>query len=262
MSQQKEVSKEVYKPLNKSEFDERAKLIEASRIQMQMDLYNKVKLKAEEFNQRKAVIDKLQTKITKKVVHQIEEEKSTAKKALENKLEHKMKMKAYSRIIKATKSPVISPKKTEERLQNIHRILISKREPKSLQELPDYLHLKSNMKISKSPSNISIDAEKSLPQIRQLYPDYIKMLREKRETAGKPIKKYDWEKDIRSSSQDKKQKLDNVIMKAKAIEEAAERKEGILKAKGGTAKDIQLGEHISDMWIDAVEAKLALLKQL
>jgi hypothetical protein len=106
-------------------------------------------------------------------------------------------------------------------------------------------------------------SDRSLPIIeKKSYPDYLKAQREQREKEGRQIKKYDWENDIKSPNQDRHQKYDNVISKAKALEEVAKREEGILKAKGGHSKDLKLGEHISDMLIDAIKAKLAVLGEL
>eukprot|EP01022_Parablepharisma_sp_SALTPOND_P016719 TRINITY_DN2519_c0_g1_i1.p1 TRINITY_DN2519_c0_g1~~TRINITY_DN2519_c0_g1_i1.p1 ORF type:complete len:675 (-),score=118.88 TRINITY_DN2519_c0_g1_i1:1107-3035(-) len=95
-------------------------------------------------------------------------------------------------------------------------------------------------------------------------PDYLAEQRKKREQENVSLdvqRKQDWEKDLRNPGLDVAEKYNRVVGKANQIEQKAKMKEKLLHAKGGAEKDLEMGENVTDMFIDAIKAKLAILEQ-
>eukprot|EP01022_Parablepharisma_sp_SALTPOND_P032672 TRINITY_DN858_c0_g1_i1.p2 TRINITY_DN858_c0_g1~~TRINITY_DN858_c0_g1_i1.p2 ORF type:complete len:514 (-),score=131.63 TRINITY_DN858_c0_g1_i1:774-2315(-) len=94
--------------------------------------------------------------------------------------------------------------------------------------------------------------------------DYLAELRKKREEhygSSKPVK-YDWTNDLKDQKLNPSEKYNRLVGKANLIEEQAKMKEKLLQAKGGTERNPEMGEYVSDMFIDAIKAKLAILENL
>lgn len=105
-------------------------------------------------------------------------------------------------------------------------------------------------------------AEEAKEKAKKL--DYLGELRKKREEhygASKPVK-YDWTNDLKDEKLNPSEKYSRLVGKANMIEEQAKMKEKLLQAKGGTEKNPEMGEFVSDMFIDAIKAKLAILENL
>lgn len=56
--------------------------------------------------------------------------------------------------------------------------------------------------------------------------------------------------------------VEQIKIRAHAIEEQAKMKEKFLQLNGGTEKNPELGENVSNMLIDAIKAKLTILESI
>ena len=72
----------------------------------------------------------------------------------------------------------------------------------------------------------------------------------------------DWERDLNNPKLDLSTKYDLIVGKADQIERKAKMKEKVLEVKGGPENDLEMGENINDMFIEAIRAKLAMLEQI
>ncbi len=94
--------------------------------------------------------------------------------------------------------------------------------------------------------------------------DYLTELRIKREAhygISKPGR-YNWSQDIQNKHLSPSEKRERVEQKAKMIEERAKENEKLYYIKGGADKNMELGEYVSDMFLDAIKAKLSILNNL
>eukprot|EP00830_Metopus_es_P012939 TRINITY_DN3032_c0_g1_i1.p1 TRINITY_DN3032_c0_g1~~TRINITY_DN3032_c0_g1_i1.p1 ORF type:complete len:617 (+),score=222.54 TRINITY_DN3032_c0_g1_i1:46-1896(+) len=94
--------------------------------------------------------------------------------------------------------------------------------------------------------------------------DYLTDLRKIREDnygASKPVG-HNWESDLQNNKLNPTEKYNRLVGKASLIEEKAKMKEKLLQAKGGAERNPEMGEFVSDMYLDAIKAKLAILEHL
>lgn len=94
--------------------------------------------------------------------------------------------------------------------------------------------------------------------------DYLGELRRKRAenyNASKSIR-YNWKNDLKNKKMTTAEKYSMLVDKANMIEQDAKMNEKLLNVKGGSGKNPEMGEYVSDMFIDAIKAKLAVLEQL
>jgi hypothetical protein len=94
--------------------------------------------------------------------------------------------------------------------------------------------------------------------------NYLAELRKRREDEGRTsvCRKYDWHSDLNNSEINPLEKVNRIVNKATLIEEEAEMHEKLLHAKGGPALNLELGERVTDLFVDAIKAKLSLLEHL
>eukprot|EP00357_Protocruzia_adherens_P002870 CAMPEP_0115011188 /NCGR_PEP_ID=MMETSP0216-20121206/23822_1 /TAXON_ID=223996 /ORGANISM="Protocruzia adherens, Strain Boccale" /LENGTH=538 /DNA_ID=CAMNT_0002379665 /DNA_START=107 /DNA_END=1723 /DNA_ORIENTATION=+ len=98
--------------------------------------------------------------------------------------------------------------------------------------------------------------------------DYLREIRDKRERDEKDgiTKNYNdmkWETDLENNHLSKEEKLAKIKQKTDLIEGKARRNEDLLKiSKGVNEKDLKVSEEVSDMYVESIKAKLALLDQL
>ena len=92
---------------------------------------------------------------------------------------------------------------------------------------------------------------------------YLQDQREKRSKQSGKFRKHalDWQRDIKDGKLNLAEKYNRIVDKASNIENEALKAEQLYRAKG-IGGDVMLGENISDMFIDAIKAKLAILDEL
>ncbi len=90
--------------------------------------------------------------------------------------------------------------------------------------------------------------------------DYLAELRRRR--AEVSVNRESWTKDLSDPGLNPVEKCNRVVSKANMLEERAKMKEKVLQARGGTERDPELCESVTDMFIQAIKAKLAVLDQI
>jgi hypothetical protein len=71
-----------------------------------------------------------------------------------------------------------------------------------------------------------------------------------------------WEKIIKNNKHSLLENVEEIRIKAQMLEEQAKMKEKLLHYNGGTEKNPELGEDVSNMYIDAIKAKLTILENI
>ena len=127
--------------------------------------------------------------------------------------------------------------------------------------------VKKRSPIKHKPKRQPRSQQEDRVNVKSRPPDYLAQLRKKREDSGGPDIQHrrigmDWQSDMKNENLNVLQKYERIIDKASMIEERAKREERVLQAKGGADRDIAKGEFVSDLFIDAIKAKLAILDQL
>lgn len=96
-------------------------------------------------------------------------------------------------------------------------------------------------------------------------PDYLEVFRKKSEyqpvNAILKPQRYNWENDINNDKLDDVERINRVVEKASLIEQRAKMDEKVIRASGNKG-NVEMEEHVSDMLIDAIKAKLAVLSKL
>jgi hypothetical protein len=94
--------------------------------------------------------------------------------------------------------------------------------------------------------------------------DYLGEQRKKREQTNLTYGeiKRDWSADIKNTNLNPAERYNRIVSKANILEEKAKMKEKILFARGGAEKDPEMGKDVTDMFIDAIKAKLSVLEQI
>ena len=203
----------------------------------------------------------------------------TDKKPLIN---EKLKKEREENIIKLTEKKV--EKKTLKTNKN-KRILLKKRDPNKpskykwelkLDEIDDYdpLNKSANIKkaLNKKPKRnaLSSHSERKKISIPDKKIDYLQNLKNERKEkernkSASPIeKRYSkkWNKMIKSKNGNLIDNVNNVKREAEYLEKEAVENEKLLKIKGGIEKNPELGEKISSLLIDSIQAKLSILNHV
>ena len=111
-------------------------------------------------------------------------------------------------------------------------------------------------KISKKAEEKQIQ-EESPPKFE--YPNYIEEIRRKRIEQEKQgvMPKIKWEKSLNDNKLSYKDKVDNILIDAKRLEDRAQRKEELVRKSGMSNND----DDIDDIYMESIKAKLAVLQQ-
>ena len=91
--------------------------------------------------------------------------------------------------------------------------------------------------------------------------DYLKVLREKKPNKNNVINYFNWDK-LANKTGNKFENIEVIQSKIKYIEEKAKRDEEILKLKGGSIKNPDLSNHLSDLLINSIKGKLSIIDTL
>ena len=216
------------------------------------------------------------------------------KKKQQEKQERREKMETYIQLTKSLHPVTISPTKVEELKRQIERLEHHGRHSKVIKKNYD-LAILNNRSHKELPGITSLDKEGSkMPRGHKPEVKYISKSKIRRELITKhkhgelnksvinakkvkyipelrrnhkskeslSMKKYDWVHDIEDKSLSSIEKYNRIIEKANMIEEQAKMKEMILRARGGTDKDFGMGESVTDMFLNAIRAKLAVLDSI
>eukprot|EP01022_Parablepharisma_sp_SALTPOND_P014302 TRINITY_DN1933_c0_g1_i1.p3 TRINITY_DN1933_c0_g1~~TRINITY_DN1933_c0_g1_i1.p3 ORF type:complete len:638 (-),score=168.53 TRINITY_DN1933_c0_g1_i1:2974-4887(-) len=280
----------LLKPITKEELEEHEKKLEELAKQREQERVARLQKRKEEeglfAEQQKRFKTAISEKIHERDVKQKEEEEKRYK---ERKL-LKQKMESYAHLLKEEHPVIPNENKAKELQQMIERLKHPVKERKDVrsQYLPSTLskikrasHSAEKEKDGKKPrleekrKSGTVSRSQKLEQdtktvedllkpkkeekAKQL--DYLTSLRLKREEKYKISKPnmYDWSADIKNEKISVLEKRERVERKAKMIEEQAKKKEQLYYLKGGPEKNLEMGEYVSDMFLDAIKAKLSIL---
>lgn len=119
-----------------------------------------------------------------------------------------------------------------------------------------------NMLINRGSKNSINKVNKALQSAIVQQHDYLAMRRKRREESNSNDALMDWKNDLINDRLNPIQKYDKIVQKAQKIEEQAKMKEKVLKAQGQLGINIEKGEGVSELFVEAIKAKLAILEDL
>ena len=205
-------------------------------------------------------------------------------------INEKLKKKREENIIKLTEK-IVEKKTLKTNKKN--RILLKKRDPNKpskfkwelkLDEMDDYdpLNKSANIKkaLNKKPKRNALSSsserkklDNNINNLNKKKIDYLQDLKNKRKEkeekernkSASPIQNSNskkWNKMIKSKNGNIIDNVDSVKREAEYLEKEAEENEKLLKIKGGIVRNPELGEKISSLLIDSIQAKLSILNHI
>ena len=288
----KKVKLEKKKIVSKDEIKELQRKFEENRILVKKDMIEKTKNMKEMWKNRSLIIPTYKSpilKVLKDEENKIKENEENEK--LKKKINHIQREK-YS-VEKVPKINKINMKLLRERKERIFRIsnLRGKARVKYIKlkylkkRKKENIYFKQGNKILKSNEDYEKNYERMLRSISEInihhnnkskkiniiirkYPkkfpkdfDYLKVLREKKPNKNNEINYFNWDK-IANKTGNKFENIEVIQSKIKYIEEKAKRDEEILKLKGGSIKNPDLSNHLSDLLINSIKGKLSIINTL
>ena len=261
--------------------------------------YIKKKLQNEKFLEEKTEIFKREFNnknlLPKFISHHFRELSHLNLNKFENEIRQKKKIeeslkkkKNYSEIIIKERKPKINmklkkereehfSKKTERKIidkqlnnDNKNTILFKKKNNKKIKfnwklnlydnELSKSFEIEKPIKI---PLSLSIRKRKKSLQNEKLK-DYLSELKKEREEKGinKEYESRNWNKMLNNPNGNLFDNINNVKLKALSLSQEAEKKEYLLRKKGGVINNPNLGKKIAHLLIDSLEAKLSILNTI
>eukprot|EP01022_Parablepharisma_sp_SALTPOND_P008020 TRINITY_DN135082_c1_g1_i1.p1 TRINITY_DN135082_c1_g1~~TRINITY_DN135082_c1_g1_i1.p1 ORF type:complete len:497 (-),score=94.12 TRINITY_DN135082_c1_g1_i1:2746-4236(-) len=244
----------------------------------------------EEENRIRMHQKELRSSITEQIQKQYNEFKERQMENQQRKKSIRNKMVNYASLVKELKPVTVDELKVAELKKQIESLKHPVRQPKDPKDIKQQYDIskirrfKTPTRGSKVNQSLAIDAthavEVSVPVSVEVStscdhggrrkssntkykPDYLQELR-KRRGAHSSLKPYhfNWEADFKNNRLNEAEKCMKIIEKAGLIEERARMKEKILEARGGAVKNFEMGESVSDMLLDSIKAKLAVLENL
>ena len=205
-------------------------------------------------------------------------------------INEKLKKKREENIIKLTEK-IVEKKTLKTNKKN--RILLKKRDPNKpskfkwelkLDEMDDYdpLNKSANIKkaLNKKPKRNALSSsserkklDNNINNLNKKKIDYLQDLKNKRKEkeekernkSASPIQNSNskkWNKMIKSKNGNIIDNVNSVKREAEYLEKEAEENEKLLKIKGGIVRNPELGEKISSLLIDSIQAKLSILNHI
>ena len=273
-----------FKSFNKEEFEDHVKKYDLLMAQKKEARKNELKLKKKRERILYLAMAKLRTAALEKQSLEEAMGKEEEEKRRKERNERQEKLKRFVEQIKITHPVKISTTKAEELKKQIEKLkhpvrrrrdtrkeydlakinnrsMGTSSEPQSDEKSSSRFHKRSqaSRKNNIDSKKLTIEQKSTTTSERK---DYLRELRKQGLSNKTKHVRYNWNNDIRDSSLNSIEKYNKVVEKANLIEEQAKRKEQMLKAKGGTEKDPDMGEVVSGMFVDAIKAKLAILENL
>eukprot|EP00826_Nyctotherus_ovalis_P009449 TRINITY_DN12500_c0_g1_i10.p1 TRINITY_DN12500_c0_g1~~TRINITY_DN12500_c0_g1_i10.p1 ORF type:complete len:423 (-),score=173.64 TRINITY_DN12500_c0_g1_i10:91-1359(-) len=277
-----------YKPISKEELDEHMKKHDFTIAQKASNKLSELRLRRENTLETQTALRQYKSSLMER---HIQEEKRLREERERRKLEineRREKMENYAKLVKETHAVKPSETKATELKANIEKLKHPVRQPRDTRKDYDIAAIKKKMQeeVRSTDSLPKVNQETvSFPSdhstSRRIYReakrnpknqhhvtteqrakvnDYLQELRYKRELNNEAAKSpnLDWHTDLKNDKLNSNEKYSLLMEKAKLIEEQARRKEQLLQVKG----QVDLNENVSDMFIDAIKAKLAILENL
>ena len=280
-----------YKPISKRELSEHGMNFDLLMAEREEKRQNNIREKQEKEINTVCELNQYKSSIMKRQREDDKQKKEERDNALINIKLRKEKMLSYANLVKETCTVRVSQHKIIELETAKAKLKHHVREPVDVRKSYDPILLKKerlNNPPKKLPKNSSVNNHPKLPpksdkrkqpkvtilhsdrggNEERKYPsnqlDYLKELRLKRENnyeLSKPSN-LNWKNDLNNNSMKPTERYNRVLDKANHIEKNAKMKEQLLKVKGGAEENPTMGKEISDMYLDAIKAKLAVLENL
>ena len=292
INQEKMKRKQKMKPITAEELNQFEKQIKNNENLTMIELEQKqIKMK-ELWKERKDLLPKYRSPFLERIeTENKEKSESLEHKKIDIKLNIKLKNK-ISNEIKQKFVPKINPKLQKELQERIkvltsppkvskssynrrNRIILKKiDESKISSKFKWKLKLKNDERdyygdsntvrtVTKGASNKSISKiDKRTPLDKPI--DYLREERQRRTLSkdSNQSKEKNWDKLINSNSGSLVENIENVKLKAEMLQKEAEQKKKLMNIKGGSGKVPELGEEISNLYINSIEAKLKILNAI
>ena len=197
-----------------------------------------------------------------------EDEEDSKKKQIEILNQKKID---YSIKVKEKKIPAIDEKLKEERINKIKALENPKERILNENKIKLHALALNKIKVNKSQEmklkNMKIHViikNTSTPREQPVQRDYLAEMRNKREDSEVKLKENveKWNKEINNNKRSLADNINKVRKKAEAMQTEAISKEKVMRLNGGIQNNIKLGNKISKLIIDSIEAKLSILSKL
>lgn len=293
INQEKMKRKQKMKPITAEELNQFEKQVKNNENLNMIELEQKqIKMK-ELWKERKDLLPKYRSPFLERIeTENKEKSESLEHKKIDIKLNIKLKNK-ISNEIKQKFVPKINPKLQKELQERIkvltsppkvskssynrrNRIILKKiDENKISSKFKWKLKLKNDEQDYYGNSNTVRTVTKGTPNksisiINKRTPldkpiDYLREERQRRTLLSKDSnhsKEKNWDKLINSNSGSLVENIENVKLQAEMLQKEAEQKKKLMNIKGGSGKVPELGEEISNLYINSIEAKLKILNAI
>lgn len=293
INQEKMKRKQKMKPITAEELNQFEKQVKNNENLTMIELEQKqIKMK-ELWKERKDLLPKYRSPFLERIeTENKEKSESLEHKKIDIKLNIKLKNK-ISNEIKQKFVPKINPKLQKELQERIkvltsppkvskssynrrNRIILKKiDENKISSKFKWKLKLKNDEQDYYGNSNTVRTVTKGTPNksisiINKRTPldkpiDYLREERQRRTLLSKDSnhsKEKNWDKLINSNSGSLVENIENVKLQAEMLQKEAEQKKKLMNIKGGSGKVPELGEEISNLYINSIEAKLKILNAI
>lgn len=293
INQEKMKRKQKMKPITAEELNQFEKQVKNNENLTMIELEQKqIKMK-ELWKERKDLLPKYRSPFLERIeTENKEKSESLEHKKINIKLNIKLKNK-ISNEIKQKFVPKINPKLQKELQERIkvltsppkvskssynrrNRIILKKiDENKISSKFKWKLKLKNDEQDYYGNSNTVRTVTKGTPNksisiINKRTPldkpiDYLREERQRRTLLSKDSnhsKEKNWDKLINSNSGSLVENIENVKLQAEMLQKEAEQKKKLMNIKGGSGKVPELGEEISNLYINSIEAKLKILNAI
>ena len=119
--------------------------------------------------------------------------------------------------------------------------------------------INTSIDLNNKNQNLKIKITSPIKKLIKRNPKEINYLKE---FENKPIKNYNWDKYIAEDEENKAISIQNVKNQVKAFDNKLERKQMLLKIKGGYKNDKKTGNDIGNLLIETIQGKLSIINAI
>jgi len=265
------------KCITRKELSEHLKKYQQHVIQKDEERLSDLKARRSKEQEVKEFISKMKTSTLEKELLRAQLKREEREQKSNEKQELRAKMVKYSKLIKGMHPVIIDANKAEELKKSIEKLHNSKQIPMLKRKTPS-TKLRITKPMGEKDPLSSVETNKDTERNKR---DKIEVattkqakipkknplaeFRKKREEKIQKQPEYDWVLNLKNQKLDTQEKYERLMSKAKKIEEQAMRQEEIMKVaktERGLEANIELGGLISEKYLNAIKAKLAILDNL
>lgn len=261
-----------FKPIDRNELNEHLRKYEHFMLQKDEERQSEQRARREKEQEQKDLINKLATPALKKEQLKEQAARDERQRRAHDRQERRAKMANYAKVVRETHPVSIDVSKAEEVRRKVQQLTSPPQVPVLKRKTPS-LKLKSVKPISNSSKQLislkqrndrgrnkdRLEAGGASKTDRDPLADF-RRKREARHNASHRAS--DWTLDLSNKKLSAREKYERVMAKAGNMEQQAMRQEEIMKLKGNVESNMEIGETITDMYLDSIKAKLAILTEL